>query len=399
MASPIITPMPVQTDTNYRPISRMAVIGLLLALVSTLVFATDNLFWLLFVVTLPAFILCCLAWRSIRSSQGNLAGEPLAVLGIVITVASGLGWLTMTTVSKYVTELEARTAVDTFIAKMQKGEAGAAFLMRASPSARILDFNPEEHSRLRKQFPGQQQELSEFDNFLVEDVSSQLLRYGDKVKVTYNGLLEAKTVRDIPVYRFSYHYAGPAKEGIFIVSARGEDFTSQDGVRREWVLGFENSAGIFQETRYGEQLRIMGVRATEAVEKFIYAVANPDDQHLIKKMVDPKNEGELQTVIGYIRPKNKVGMISQIKTRKPMRLRADRKTDTSLIITYDCTTIVDEERAIDFSIDYVADLTNPENAILQNCRFHGTRKLPKGAAGATTGEGSPMIRVPPQSPQ
>ena len=25
MASPIITPMPVQTDTNYRPISRMAV--------------------------------------------------------------------------------------------------------------------------------------------------------------------------------------------------------------------------------------------------------------------------------------------------------------------------------------------------------------------------------------
>ena len=134
MASPIITPMPVQTDTNYRPMSRMAVIGLILALPSTLIFASESLSWMLLVITIPAIILCVLAWRNIRGSQGNLAGEALAILGLVISVGSGLGWLTMTTVSKYVTESEARTACDDWLAKMQRGEAGTAFLMQVAPA-------------------------------------------------------------------------------------------------------------------------------------------------------------------------------------------------------------------------------------------------------------------------
>jgi len=380
MASPIITPMPVQTDTNYRPISRMAVIGLILALPSMLIFTSDSLFWMLLVVALPACILCCLAWRSIRNSQGNLAGEPLAVLGIVISVASGLGWLTMTVVSQYVTESEARTAVDSWISKMQNGEPGSAFLMRVSPSRRMLDFNPEEHGRLRKQFPGQQQEVSEYDNFLVDDVCGQLLRYGNQVKVTYNGLVEAKSIRESPVFRFSYSYEGPAKRGVFVVSARGEDFNSQDGVRRDWVLGIDNNASMSQDTKYGAQLRMLSVRASQAVENFVAVVANPPEENILKKMIDPKNEGELKTVAGYIRPKEKTGIIGT-KTRKPMHLRADKQTDNTITTTFDCTALIDDDRAVDFSIDYVADLTKPENAILQNCRFLGTRKLAKAQPG------------------
>ncbi|HQR09118.1 MAG TPA: hypothetical protein PLN21_20015 [Gemmatales bacterium] len=394
MASPIITPMPVQTDTNYRPISRMAVIGLILSLPSAFIFASDNLFWLLFVVTLPAFILCFLAWKSIRNSQGNLAGEPLAILGIVISVACGLGWLTMSTVAKYVTESEARAAADAWIAKMQNGEAGAAFLMKVSPGSRKLDFNPEEHGRLRKQFPGQQQELSELDNFLVDEVCSQLLRYRDKLVVSYNGLLEAKAIREVPVFRFSYHYVGPAKEGNFVVVARAEDFDGQDGMRRDWVLNIDSNGNRSQETPYGDQLRVQGNRATEAVEKFVFAAANQESNE-IQKMVDSKNQGELQTVIGYIRPKTKVGTISEIATKKPLRLRADRKSDNVMILTYDCTTLIDKERAIDFSIDYVADVTKPEGAMLQNCRFLGTRKLsgpPSRGDGTVLSPKTPSIQ-------
>ncbi|MFT3881282.1 MAG: hypothetical protein QM703_16665 [Gemmatales bacterium] len=261
MASPIITPMPVQTDTNYSPISRMAIIGLLMALVSTLIFASDSLFWLLLVVTLPAFIICCLAWRSIRTSQGNLAGETWAVLGIVITVGSGLGWLTMTVVSKYITESEAKEATTAWIATLQRGEAGAAFLMRVAPSARLLDFNPEELNRLRKQFPGQQQEQSEFDKYLADDVTGQLLRYGDKVKIRYAGLIEAKSVREAPVFRFGYFYESPAKQGFFAVSARGEDFYSPDGIRRDWVLSIDPASHMSEDTPYGQQLRIHAIRA------------------------------------------------------------------------------------------------------------------------------------------
>ncbi len=391
MASPIITPMPVQTDTNYRPMSRMAVIGLILALPSTLIFASESLSWILLVITLPAIILCMLAWRNIRSSQGNLAGEALAILGLVISVGSGLGWLTMTTVSKYVTESEARTACNDWLAKMRRGEAGAAFLMLVPPSNRRLDFNPEEHNRLRKQFPGQQQNVSEFDNFLVEEVCGQLLRYGDKMEIQYVGLLETKTVRDSVSFHFRYYFKSPSAVGTFMVVARAQDYYDDDGIRRDWVLAIDNNATQYQDSPYGEQLRITNARAFDATERFIFAVANPEDKDLIQKMVDPKNQGELQTVIGYIRPKGKVGPITMIETKKPMRLRADSKTDYILTATYDCTTIVEKDRAIDFAITYVTDITNPEKSILQNCRFMGTRKVLKATGGLIKTESEDIV--------
>jgi len=381
MASPIITPMPVQTDTNYRPISRMAVIGLILALTSTLIFASETLSWMLLVVVLPAVILCILAWRSIRNSQGNLAGEALAVLGIVMSVGSGLGWLTMTAVSKYVTESEARAACDDWLAKLQKGEAGAAFLMLVPPGNRRLDFNPEEYSRLRQQFPGQQQNVSEFDNFLVEEVTGQLLRYGDKVQLKYGGLVESKSIREAAVFRFRYFFNSPSAQGMFVVVARAQDYYDEDGIRRDWVLSIDSNATQTQDYPYGEQLRITGARASDAVERFIFAVANPEDKDLIQKMVDPKNQGELQTVMGYIRPKGKVGHITTIETQKPMRLRADSKTNNSFTVTYDCTTIIEKDRAVDFSITYVTDINNPEKSMLQDCRFIGTRRIMKAAPG------------------
>ena len=159
--------------------------------------------------------------------------------------------------------------------------------------------------------------------------------------------------------------------------ARAQDYYDDDGIRRDWVLSIDNNATHYQDSPYGEQLRITNARAFDATERFIIAVANPDDKDLIPKMVDPKNQGELQTVIGYIRPKGKVGPITMIETKKPMRLRADSTTDNTITATYDCTTIVEKDRAIDFTITYVNDITNPEKSILRNCRFMGTRKVLK----------------------
>ncbi|MFT3881281.1 MAG: hypothetical protein QM703_16660 [Gemmatales bacterium] len=124
------------------------------------------------------------------------------------------------------------------------------------------------------------------------------------------------------------------------------------------------------------------------MENLIFAIANLDDNSVIQKIVDPKNQGELQTIIGYIRPKGRTGAISPIEIRKPMQLHVDKKTDNTLSITFDCTTLVEKERAVDFSVEYVVDVTKPETAILQNCRFLGTRKLMKPASAFISAEKS-----------
>src|SRR5262245_9258132 len=145
MASPIITPIPIQTETEYRPISRLAVIGLLMSLPSMLLFV--DLTWALFIFTIPAVFISVVALRAIRRSDGALAGEAVALMGIVISVACGLGWVTAELVTKAVTQYEARQAVDDWFEKMRTGKSGAAFLLTQPPKMRRIPFNPEEYRK------------------------------------------------------------------------------------------------------------------------------------------------------------------------------------------------------------------------------------------------------------
>ncbi|HMO37678.1 MAG TPA: hypothetical protein PKA06_16680, partial [Gemmatales bacterium] len=277
MASPIITPLPVQTDTDYKPLSKLAVIGFLVSLASPFIFASENLFWMLLIPILPAFILCFIALRAIRSSEGNLAGEAVALLGLVIAVGSGLGWLTMTLTTKFITEREARAAADDWLQKLQKGEFGAAYLMTKPPSARKINFNPEELNRLRKLFPHNQY-ASDFDNFLIEPLSGLFLRYGEKAKFTYGGLLEAKTVSGVAIYRFRYDIDTPAATGSCIVVANSENDMDDEGIRRDYVVRFDNNNILLQDTAYGGELTFMRNKAEDQAQRLGFAIANDEGE-------------------------------------------------------------------------------------------------------------------------
>lgn len=374
MASPIITPMPVQTDTNYRPISRLAVVGLILSLPSVFIFLNDNLYWLLPALILPAFIICLIALRSIRRSEGSLDGETIALLGIVITVGCGLGWITMTTVTKAVTEAEAKSALDDWISKMFKKESGAAFLLTNDPKYRNLSFNPEEHSRLRKQFPGDNQQTSAYDNFLIDPICGQILRYGDQFKLKDAGLIESHTLRASPLFRFRYEFTSPIAEGSFIVTTRGEEMMTDQGSRRGWKMSIESNATYSKDTPYGQELKRVLSKGQDLIEKMLFAIAN-DEMSDVVKMFDPKRQGELQTVLGYIRPKGRTGPITPMGMLKPVRLRADQKNGNRWSITIDCTAIVENDRSIDFSVVLVTDDMN--TFIMQDCQFLGIRKMLK----------------------
>ena len=391
MASPIITPLPVQTETNYRPVSRLAVIGILLAALSPIIFMSENLFWFLLAVILPAFVICMIALRAIRSSEGNLAGEPIALLGIVLSVGSGLGWLTMTTVTKYVTESEAKAAVEDWIGKLQRNEPGAAFLLTVDPKYRKVEFNPEEHGKLRKMFPGEQQ-TNMFDRFLVDPISGQFLRYGEKAKATYAGLVETQTTRESPVFRFKYEMNTPIADGSCIVSARAQDIMTDEGVRRDWKMSIEGNASYFKFTPYGEQLKVISDRARDVLERFVLAVAN-DEMALATGMFDPKEPGELQTVLGYIRPKGRTGPIFPISLLKPIRLRTDSMTNGLWVMTFDCTITVENDRGVDFAVTVHCNDPEMKKMTLRNCRFLGMQKVL-----APTSESEGKLKGIPKSP-
>jgi hypothetical protein len=386
MASPIITPLPVQTDTDYKPMSKLAIIGLLVALPSALIFASENLFWMLIIPILPAIILCTIALRSIRSSEGNLAGEAVALMGLVVAVGSGLGWITMTLVSKYVTESEARTAVEEWVQKLQKGEAGAAYLMTKSPIARKLDFNPEELSKLRKQFPHNQY-ASDFDNFLIEPIAGLFLRYGDKVKFTYGGLLEAKSQRGSDIYRFRYDVDCPVARGPCIVVATSETFNDEDGIRREFVLRFDNSSIYFTDTAYGGELTFMRSKAEDQAQRLGFAIAN-DEEDVYKKMLDSKSPGDFNMVLGFARPADIRGSILDIKIQKPLRLRADKKEGNRWTMTFDCTLFIADSRGIDFSVTASSQDDKGDTWLFRDVKFMGLRKI-------NTGQSNMVQRDPP----
>lgn len=373
MASPIITPMPVQTDTEYRPISRLAVVGLLLALPSALIFVNENLYWLLPALILPAFLTCLLALRSIRRSEGNLAGEAIALLGIVISVASGLGWITMTTVTKMVTESEAKTAVDEWLSKLFNNEPGAAFLMTNDGKYRNIPFNPEEYGRLRTQFPGEAQGTSAFDNFLIDPICGQILRYGKKFDLKYVGLVESNTTRSSPVFRFGYKFSSPTTtEGSFLIAVRGEDLMTPDGNRRFWKMVVEPNATFSKENAYGQELKRVMAAAQDELERFVNAIAN-DEMDVVIKKFDPTRLGDLKTVLGYIRPEGRTGPITPRALLKPMRLRADSKSGDTWTLTFDISSNWENDRSVGFSVTLVT--SDSKNFTFQDCKFMGVKKL------------------------
>ncbi|MBL8822003.1 MAG: DUF4190 domain-containing protein [Planctomycetia bacterium] len=372
MASPIITPLPVQTDTEYRPISRMAVAGLILAIPSMLIFAMSSLWWLLILVCLPAAIISIMALRQIRQSEGNLAGEAVAMLAIVISVGCGLGWITMVTVTKYITENEAKSAVDQWIYKMQHNEPGAAFLLMMSPRKREITYNPEDYGRLRRQFPTSKH-VSQFDNFLIDPICGILMRYRDQASLTYDMLLETKTLNNSTSYKFRYLLNSPIGNGSCVISAVSEDYLTDAGVRRDWFMSIDNNATQFQHTSYGEQLMTASNRAQLILERFVFAIAN-DEKEIYEPMLSTNNRGDFSTVLGYIRPQDKTGPVF-LSLQKPMRLRSDKLDGKRWTLNFDCTTVVENSRGVDFSVICTTDDINSNKWIMNDIRFLGMKRL------------------------
>ena len=331
-------------------------------------------------------------------SEGALAGETVARLAIVIAVACGLGWVTTEVVTKYVTELEARTTADDWLEKMRKGEPGAAFLMSQHPKMRFVTFNPEEYNKLRKQYPAAQ-EASQFDAFLADPIYGQFLRYGDEAKFQYVGSVDYQARPGSIAYNFKYHLATPEVEGDFIVAIRSEEVQNEQGVRREWILSCDRTASRLRGTKLGEEVQYAATQVEEVLDKLFRSVANErraEVDALLTK--DTSKRGEFELVYGYLR-NNIEGRGVSVGVQKPIRLRSAKKLNGGFTMSFDCTALVEGEKIVEFALDAAQDSTDKTKWSLQNCRFVGTRRVlapeddPNCAENASPGGGRARLML------
>jgi hypothetical protein len=257
---------------------------------------------------------------------------------------------------------------------MRTGQSGAAFLLTQAPRMRRISFNPEEHRKLRKQFPIAQ-EASHYDNFLADPILGQFLRNGEQVKAEYVGLVAQRTVNTSVVYNFKYHLTTPETEGDWIVAVRSEDEMTDQGMRREWIMGYDRNTSILPLTKYGESVQYAVTQATPYVERMVTNVANEKRDALEQLLTKDKSKrGEFEQVYGYLR--NKVeGRPVFMALQKPLRLRGAKKDGNSWHLTFDCTTLIDRERLVEFTITAVSDPSDAQKWTLENCRFYSTRRV------------------------
>jgi hypothetical protein len=375
MASPIVTPFAAPAEMEYRPISRIAIIGLILSLFSPLLFLTDNGFlWLIFFV-IPGAVLSILARRAVMQSEGSLAGEALANLGIILSVCCGLGWMTSRLVSVYVTDMEARDAIETWIDQMQSGKSGTAFLYTMQPKLRNLDFNPEDHRHLRLRFPNQTARGSLYDAFVVNPIYSQLLRYGKDARMTYLSQVDNTVYRGTHTFRLRYDMQTPIANGEVIFVAKSEDVDTDQGVRRQWSLAVENSpTNPPRSTQHGEELLEMINQASAEVNQFVMAIANAEQAKLKQMLVDdPQKQGEFQQVFGYLRSTSAQGPVL-MGLMLPMQLAAEQKIGNEWKLTFDCTVTVVPDREVDFSLVASKESSPSGKWKLSGLKFVGMHK-------------------------
>ncbi len=131
---------------NYSPLSPLAIIGLGLAGLYALIVIYAVLFgflsgatvflplWL-FILPIGACVLCVVAQRQIKNSEGTMAGEPLAMWGLYLSILTGLGYGAYYFATSLAVRQQAHSFLMTenedsgFLKHLVKGKMKKAFLL------------------------------------------------------------------------------------------------------------------------------------------------------------------------------------------------------------------------------------------------------------------------------
>jgi len=399
-----VAPTPPATQESYRPVSGLAIAGLVLAVASALVFLLDSP-WLLPLLAGPGLLLCFLARRRIRRADGTLAGYHLAGLGAAIALVVVLVYVTRHFTIYWIIRSESREFQDRWLQRMLEGKEGHAFLDTVPPEQRQITFNPTDLRKLRAHFPSPgNPDESLFDAFRRAHMTGALLRYRDRFQWEYRGFEEMTYALGSYGVKHRYRIATPEISGDVIFTLRSGEAKLASGPRREWRV--EIAAAEFAPqpaptpTDYGLDLHDAQREGSKVMKLWLRSVADGERD---------KAEAALGTASDATLKSSHAQLYNVLRQNSGPRerLRLNPK-ETYLVFddregkawTLEYHGVMDTgAREVEFRMRLQTDdlLKGPDSWRIAGCRFLGERKkMPMDASGGAgampVGSGLPQPR-------
>jgi hypothetical protein len=269
--NPVLASKPAEEPLVYRPISGLAIAGLVVAGLFALLVVVNGV--AAFVAGVPFFLSAWMVWLAaagavlsliaqwhIRGSEGTRAGLALCRWGLGLSVVMGVGYLAYEYFTGLAIVQQANSFVlvkdedSGFLARLEEGDPLAvttAFLLTWPPSRRsgLNPANEEQMSRIFDQppKPGMPGELTSFRNQMLVQF---LGRAGNQAKVEPLGIQSWNYEKGS--FTVSRNYRITTPEAVFSILLPVQSAEAEAGGRRRWFVALSKvSLGSIHDTPLG----------------------------------------------------------------------------------------------------------------------------------------------------
>jgi hypothetical protein len=246
------------SDTGYQRISGFAIAGFVIGLLFVLFLLIQIVIGFLShsTVLLPLWLeffaalgvcLSLIGLRSIRNSDGTLAGVKIAKAGMWISLVAGLGYGSYYGATYLAIRQQADARVMTWFDKLRKGKINEAFLMtQAAEIAKTA--NPDDEKQMQTRFntlPANARSTAKgggLDLFRNNEVIYMIKQGGDATKVVPQGVRSWEHREGVYLLKRVYEVETPEGSFQVLLSAVGRDGADAGKEGRSWHVPFLESS-------------------------------------------------------------------------------------------------------------------------------------------------------------
>jgi hypothetical protein len=267
----------------YRPVSVLAIVGFIIALVLGIVLLGSTIAafvrgaplldpWILpfsMILSVVGIVISLLAWWQIRQSEGTRAGVALAKWGWWLSLLFGLGYLAYYFAFEAAVGLEAADFTDKWFAKLREGDVNSAFLLTLDPDRR-KDLLPNRPDHMAQFTLVGEQGVSELQTFEAKDFIRFMLQGGTAGEVQSQGVREWKYLSEPKAYQvqLSYRLHTPEGEMDCLVTLRSGSNKGKKSGGRQWyvVLADTSRSGFTRPSDLGIAIEAWSNQASAFVD-------------------------------------------------------------------------------------------------------------------------------------
>jgi hypothetical protein len=305
-------------DVGYKRISSFAIAGLVIGALFVVFLLLQILmgFWSRSTVLMPLWleflpalgvVLSFLGMRSIRASDGTLAGMRLAKVGLWLSLVAGLGYGSYYGATYLAVRQQADAAVQAWADKLRQGKLNEAFLLTQAPNER-RQANPEDERYMENRFnapvkggpPGSVPKGGMLDLFRDNELIYMLRQGGKDTKVIPLGVRSWDENTGSHTIRRVYHVETPEATFSLQIAAQGQDDPNSPDKGRAWKIAFMESSvekDSLKKTQLGGRLDVLRAQGMKFVTDWRKLIMSGKLEQAYAMTLDPKERTAVEASI------------------------------------------------------------------------------------------------------